>query len=537
MSSVQRLRLALLGLILSLVGCQAASGRTLPLPTPVTAPTLAPLGAPSMTPAASTTLPATTRTPIPTSSATAPSRTVTPSPAPTLTPRPTITLTPAPLTFHFSRQAPALAFGLEQSHVLGPTIGVANILRRTRIPADPTAFTIDHSIRNDAGAFRGWRQYVGQALEQGQVAFVLETSVDDPPAVVATRARNLVLLHSTARPWLIIIGNELNLQRMATYPVETYYAQLRAAYDAVKTADPTVNVATDGESYWEGAPFEHPAADPNALDRLRALLRLFERDQWTPDIISLHVFDSVWAPGSANEVYSLVGRVRLYRELLARYRLPKPPAFVVGEFGLPVVEPLPADQQNKYNRLVVSEREQADVAFMAAVWSVAYDLRLNYFNAQDTPRFGLRRNEQGEIVEGVYGVWNRFGRQRLAFGALLRARVLLSGATSRILADGRNGIAAVCLSLSPTADLSSLGVLGGLGRPSQACITQTTTATPGRFVSDPFPPGVAFRVEDVLGKPVDEVARQGADGRIILDLPGAPAQKTGGPVRLLIITP
>lgn len=491
-------------LLLLLAGCQG----TLPVSvTPVTPPAVAVVPA--------VTLAATTPAPRPASSPTAPSaRPVTtapthPAPAATITPRPAPT--------------PSLPFGLEQAHLLAPIVGSANAFGSTRIPADPSAFTADNTVRSDPGAFRGSRERVGQALEQGRVAFVLEIDEKDAPEVVAAKARALATMSPTARPALIIIGNELNLRRMADYPVETYYAQLRAAYDAVKAVAPDVQISTDGQNYWEGAPFEHPMADPNASNRLRALLRLFERDQWTPDVITIHVFDSAFSPGDPREVYSLVGRTRFVKDILGGYNLPRLPALFVGEFGLPVADPIPAAQQGKYWRFFITEREQADLAFLAGAWSAATETPLNYFGGVDTPREGLRRNERGEIVEGVYGLVDRDdSRPRPAFAAYQRAQALLRGARGQIVSDGRNGTGSICFTPAH----------GGL-----VCIAQATTGRPALFISDPLPPDTRFRVEDVLGQPIANAGVQDRTGRITVDLPGAPAQKTGGPVRVLIVEP
>lgn len=515
-----------------LVACQTP---TVVAPTPLPGPVAVitrPAPAIPLTPAPSQQTretPSATRTPVsnlqspvpgPQSPVPSPQSPITNPPSPT--PRPTPT--------------PTLPFGLEQSHVLASVVGGANVFGRTRIPADPSAFAPDHTVRRDPDAFRGSRELVTQALEQGQVAFVLEMDVDDPPQVIAQKARSLAVMHPTARPWLIIIGNELNLRRMVDYPVETYYAQLRAAYDAVKAVAPTVNISTDGQNYWEGAPFEHPMADPNASNRIRALLKLFERDQWVPDFITIHIFDSVWAPGDAREVYSLVGRMRFYDEILAGYRLPRRPGIYVGEYGLPVVQVIPNAQAGKYWRFFITEREQADIAVMAAVWSAATGVPLNYFGGLDTPTEGLRRNERGEIVEGVYGLVSRDDdRPRPAFIAYQRMQTLARDATGQIIGDGRNGVGGVCFTLSPTVDVGRLGDLGGLKRPGQACVVQATTGRNARFTSNPLPTGVRFHVEDVLGQPIANAARLERDGRVTVDLPGAPAQKTGGAVRVLYI--
>lgn len=513
--------LALGIILLALAACQ---------PPTVVAPTPGPTAAPAAT---GTTAPVAvvnpTRTPGPVTPSPAATRAATQPPStnplptnlpPTALPPTSIPPTQPPPTAIPPTPTPALPFGLEQAHLLAPTLGTANKFGRLRMPADPTTFNPDNTVRTDPGAFRGSRELVDQALEQGLVAFVLEIDPTDSPAVVAKRALSLATMHPTARPWLIIIGNELNLWRMQDYPVETYYAQLRAAYDAVKAAAPTVNISTDGQNYWEGAPFEHPMADPNASNRIRALLRVFERDQWVPDYITIHIFDSVWAPGQ-QEVYSLVGRTRFYNSILAGYRLPRRPGIFVGEFGLPVANPIPSAQAGKYWRFFITEREQADLAFQAAVWSTATGTPLNYFGGVDTPREGLRRNEAGEIVEGVYGLVSRDdNRPRPAFAAYERAQELLRGATGQIAADGLAGVGGACFQLAD----------GG-----QMCVAQATTGRGGRFATNPLPAGAKFHVEDVLGNPIGGAARQGGDGRITLDLPPAPAQKTGGPVRVLFI--
>ena len=415
---------------------------------------------------------------------------------------------------------PAVPFGVEQADLLAPLIGSANAFGYTRIPADPGTFDASNAVRSDAGAFRGWREYVMRALEQGRVAFVLETDVSDTPETVAARAKSLATLHPTARPWLIIIGNELNLQRQADYPVETYYRQVRAAYDAVKSVDSNIMISTDGQNYWEGAPYEHPMADPNATDRLRALLSVFQREGWAPDLITIHIFDSVWSPGDGREVYSLVGRNRFYQNILSSYTLPHPVGVFVGEFGLPVTEPIPAAQQGKWWRFFITEREQADLAFMAGVWSAATGTRLNYFGGQDTPPESLRRNEAGEIVEGVYGVVAASGRKRPSFTALQRAQTLLANASGKVVSDGTNGVGAACFALTD-------------GR--QLCAAQSSVGNNRSLAFGPFPAGATFHVEDVLGNPIQNAAAQQNDGRILLSLPGASAQKVGGPVRVLIV--
>ncbi|MFN8485717.1 MAG: hypothetical protein U0768_21965 [Anaerolineae bacterium] len=501
---------ALALLTLTLGACQALKGTPPPVavePQP-TAPAVR-----SATPAAEATrasppsvtpgkiVPPTPRLPL---DRAAVSMTPVPSPAPLSTPAPT----------------PAVPFGLEQADLLAPLIGKANAFGYTRIPADPTTFDANNAVRGDASAFRGWREYVVGALEAGRVAFVLETDAADTPETVAARARSLATLHPTARPWLIIIGNELNLQRQADYPVETYYRQLRAAYDAVKAVDPNIMVSTDGQNYWEGAPYEHPMADPNATDRIRALLGVFQRESWTPDLITIHIFDSVWSPGDGREVYSLVGRTRFYQDILSGYSLPRPLGIFVGEYGLPVTEPVPAAQQGKWWRFFITEREQADLAFMAAVWSAATGTRLNYFGGQDTPPEGLRRNERGEIVEGVYGVVASDGRKRPAFSALRRAQTLLPGASGRVVADGQSGVGAACFALAD-------------GR--QMCAAQATVGADRSLAVGPFPAGAAFHVEDALGNTIPNAAAQQSDGRIVLSLPGAAAQKVGGAVRVLFV--
>ncbi len=498
--------LALLALLLS--ACQALSGT----PTPVAVapqPTAAPATLTLMLPATAPRSPATATTAAgPTaarpSTATAPRATTPPTPMPSPTPVP----------------PPAVPFGVEQADLLAPLIGSANAFGYTRIPADPGTFDASNAVRSDAGAFRGWREYVMRALEQGRVAFVLETDVSDTPETVAARAKSLATLHPTARPWLIIIGNELNLQRQADYPVETYYRQVRAAYDAVKSVDSNIMISTDGQNYWEGAPYEHPMADPNATDRLRALLSVFQREGWAPDLITIHIFDSVWSPGDGREVYSLVGRNRFYQNILSSYTLPHPVGVFVGEFGLPVTEPIPAAQQGKWWRFFITEREQADLAFMAGVWSAATGTRLNYFGGQDTPPESLRRNEAGEIVEGVYGVVAASGRKRPSFTALQRAQTLLANASGKVVSDGTNGVGAACFALTD-------------GR--QLCAAQSSVGNNRSLAFGPFPAGATFHVEDVLGNPIQNAAAQQNDGRILLSLPGASAQKVGGPVRVLIV--
>ncbi|MCW5853485.1 MAG: hypothetical protein KIT87_25685, partial [Anaerolineae bacterium] len=249
--------LALGIILLALAACQ---------PPTVVAPTPGPTAAPAAT---GTTAPVAvvnpTRTPGPVTPSPAATRAATQPPStnplptnlpPTALPPTSIPPTQPPPTAIPPTPTPALPFGLEQAHLLAPTLGTANKFGRLRMPADPTTFNPDNTVRTDPGAFRGSRELVDQALEQGLVAFVLEIDPTDSPAVVAKRALSLATMHPTARPWLIIIGNELNLWRMQDYPVETYYAQLRAAYDAVKAAAPTVNISTDGQNYWEGAPFE-----------------------------------------------------------------------------------------------------------------------------------------------------------------------------------------------------------------------------------------------------------------------------------------
>ncbi len=521
--AVQRLRIACyLVTALGLLALAACQPPTVVVPTP--APTARPAASSTPAPVAvvnptPTTAPA-APSPVVTRAALPPTQPASTNPPPTQAPPTALPPTSLPPTAIPPTPTPSLPFGLEQAHLLAPTLGTANKFGRLRMPADPTTFTADNTVRTDPGAFRGSRELVDQALEQGLVAFVLEIDPTDSPAVVARRAQSLATMHPTARPWLIIIGNELNLWRMQDYPIETYYAQLRAAYDAVKAVAPTVNISTDGQNYWEGAPFEHPMADPNASNRVRALLRVFERDQWTPDYITVHIFDSVWAPGQ-QEVYSLVGRTRFYNDILAGYRLPRRPGLFVGEFGLPVADPVPSAQAGKYWRFFITEREQADLAFQAAVWSTATGTPLNYFGGVDTPREGLRRNERGEIVEGVYGLVSRDdNRPRPAFAAYSRAQELLRGATGQIAADGLAGVGGACFQLAE----------GG-----QMCVAQATTGRGGRFATNPLPSGVRFRVEDVLGNPIGNAARQGGDGRITLDLPPAPAQKTGGPVRVLFI--
>ena len=489
--------LALLALLLS--ACQALGGT----PTPVAV-------APQPTaPPATPTMPA---------PATRPPTTATAAPGPPLARTPTVapssTVAPSPTP------PPAVPFGVEQADLLAPIIGAANAFGYTRIPADPGTFDANNAVRSDAGAFRGWREYVLGALEQGRVAFVLETDVADTPETVAARARSLAMLHPTARPWLIIIGNELNLQRQAGYPVETYYRQIRAAYDAVKAVDPNILISTDGQNYWEGAPYEHPMADPNATDRLRALLSVFQREGWAPDLITIHIFDSVWSPGDGREVYSLVGRTRFYQGILGGYSLPRPVGIFVGEFGLPVAEPIPSAQQGKWWRFFITEREQADLAFMAAVWSAATGTRLNYFGGQDTPPESLRRNEAGEIVEGVYGVVAAGGRKRPSFTALQRAQTLLANASGKVVSDGTNGVGAACFALAD-------------GR--QLCAAQSSVGSNRSLAFGPLPAGATFRVEDALGNPMANAATQQDDGRILLSLPGASAQKVGGPVRVLIV--
>lgn len=485
-------------LLLALTGCQSAAIVTTTPTTPL-AVVATPLTI-TLTPSATAPRPATTA-PGPTAALARPAVTATPRPAPT----------------------PSVPFGLEQAHLLAPLLGSANAFGSARLPADPSAFNANNTVRSDPGAFRGSRQLVGEALEQGRVAFVLEIDVKDAPEVVAAKARALATMSPRARPALIIIGNELNLRRMADYPVETYYAQLRAAYDAVKAVAPDVQISTDGQNYWEGAPFEHPMADPNASNRLRALLKLFERDQWTPDVITLHVFDSAFSPGDPREVYSLVGRTRFVKDILSGYNLPRQPALFVGEFGLPVAEPIPAAQQGKYWRFFITEREQADLAFLAGAWSAATGTALNYFGGVDTPREGLRRNERDEIVEGVYGLVDRDdNRPRPAFAAYQRAQALLRGARGQIVSDGRDGTGSICFTPAH----------GGL-----VCVAQATTGRPTLFVSDPLPPDTRFRVEDVLGQALPNAGVQDRTGRITVNLPGAPAQKTGGPVRVLIVEP
>ncbi|MFN8473292.1 MAG: hypothetical protein U0822_13975 [Anaerolineae bacterium] len=438
-------------------------------------------------------------------------------------PRPGGAATPAPSPSPAPPTAvptPAVPFGLEQADLLAPIIGKANAFGYTRIPADPGTFDENNRVRNDASAFRGWREYVVRALEQGRVAFVLETDAADTPETVAARAKSLATLHPTARPWLIIIGNELNLQRQADYPVETYYRQIRAAYDAVKSVAPNTMVSTDGQNYWEGAPYEHPMADPNATDRLRALLGVFQREGWAPDLITIHIFDSVWSPGDPREVYSLVGRTRFYQNILSGYTLPHPLGIFVGEYGLPVADPIPGSQQGKWWRFFITEREQADLAFMSAVWSAATGTRLNYFGGQDTPPESLRRNDAGEIVEGVYGVVASGGRERPSFTALQRAQSLLPGAAGKVVSDGQNGVGAACFALAD-------------GR--QMCAAQATVGNDRSLTFGPFPTGATFHVEDALGNTIQNAASQQADGRIILSLPGAAAQKVGGPVRVLFV--